>query len=101
MSKELSINVDLSRANKNADDIDEVAKKMSTLLSKDYDDIMRLIAVNWNGNVAKDYLDKCTNLQDIINTTVTNLQKTASNIRSVAKTIYIAEMQNLKLIEEE
>lgn len=85
MLEKFTIELNYSCAIKSADNIDDVATQISNLSSNDYDDIMKLIAGDWQGNVATDYLNKCMKLQTGINTTVTNLQKTSSNIRSIAK----------------
>lgn len=97
---EASIAFDFQVAKRQAEEIDAIADKLSNLSSKNFENTMLTLSNNWKGSSADSYLNKCTSLQTVMNTTTSNMHTVAANIRAVAQKIYDAEMENLRIARE-
>lgn len=87
------------RALQQADELDEIANSLSRMSKSDFEGTMQNISANWKGENARQYLAKGDCLQENMNSTANSLHGIASDIRSVARRIYNAEMRALAIAE--
>lgn len=99
MASRSKIQFDFNQAKKQAGKIDDIADDLSNLSQKKLESALQALSVNWKGANASVYLDKGGRLQDEINKTVTELRSIASDIRTIARRIYNAEMEVLRIAE--
>ena len=88
----MSIEFDYIRAKQQADQLDTIAKGLNKLAQEQYDDTLRGIAANWQGESAESYVGKGNILKENIVGSSKELHKIADDIRIIAKRIYDAEM---------
>lgn len=86
------IQMDFAKALAQASELDEIADKLQSLANSDLQDCMTQIGVNWTGENSQKYLAKCETLKGKIQTSSSQIKKTASTIRIIAKNTYDAEM---------
>lgn len=92
-----TITFNYNRAMQQASELDEIANSLSNLTTSDFEGTLQNISVNWKGENARQYLKKGERLQTDMRSTVRSLHSVASEIRTVAKRIYDAEMYALAL----
>ena len=97
---EASIKMDFKLACKQSEEIHDIADQLSTLSTKKFDGMMRMLSSNWEGDSSKQYLNKCINLQDFMNTSAVNIHNVATTIYDIAKKIYEAELRNLEIAQQ-
>lgn len=93
------IEFDFNRAREQADRIDGIADRLSKLSAKEFNNTLQNLSANWKGESALAYLSKGNRLQGEMNSTVNELRSVASDIRTIAKKIYDAEMAVLNIAE--
>ncbi|WP_167955882.1 WXG100 family type VII secretion target [Anaerosporobacter faecicola] len=97
---EASIAMDFAKACKQSEQIHEIANQLSTLSTKQFDETMRLLSSNWEGDSSKQYLNKCVDLQEAMKMSADNIHDVATTIYNVAKRIYEAELRNLQIAQQ-
>ncbi len=100
MATREQIEFDFKKALGQADKIDAIAEKLSKLSTAEFGDIMQNLSVGWKGENAELYLSKGSSLQDKMNGTAKSLYAVASEIRTIAKRMYDAEMAALVIAQE-
>lgn len=100
MSSRRTIEFDFRLARQKANELDEIAENLQNLSSNRFNNTMQNLSVAWKGESASLYLNKGQTLQEDIITTSKNLRQVASTIRAVARRIYEAEMEALRIAEE-
>lgn len=95
-----TITFNYNRAMQQANELDEIANSLSNLTTSDFEGTLQNISVNWKGENARQYLEKGECLQTDMCSTVCSLHSVASEIRTVAKRIYDAEMYALAIARE-
>lgn len=100
MASRQSIEFDFKKAKEQAKKLDEVAERLNRLSNKNLSDIMQQLSSVWKGENATLYLDKGDRLQEKMSATAKELQNIASDIRTVARRIYEAEMNALRIAQE-
>lgn len=97
MATRASIEFDFKQALSQADRIDEIADNLGNLAKVKFDGTMQNLAANWKGDNASLYLGKGERLQDNMSKTSGELHSIASDIRTVARRLYEAEMRALEI----
>ena len=97
MKTSAQIQMDFAQARKRADEIDEIAANLRTLARRDLGDTVQELSSAWRGDNARMYLSKASRLQEDIAKTSGELQNIAGNIRTVARKLYEAEMEALRI----
>ncbi len=97
MATRQSIEFDFRQALAQADRIDGVADRLSSLSGRQFGATMQNLSANWKGENASGYLNKGARLQDKMNGTVNELRNTAGDIRRIARALYDAEMEALEI----
>lgn len=100
MATRYTIQMDFNHANQKANELDEIANDLSKLSGTDFQNTLNELGNNWKGDNASLYIGKGFSLKECMDTTVSSIRTTASTIRSVAKNIYDAEMEALRIAEE-
>ncbi len=99
MATRASIEFDFRLAIEQADKIDELADSLEALSSKKLAGTMQDIANNWKGERAGEYVNKGAQLQTRMSSSASTLKGIASDIRTIAKRVYDAEMAALEIAE--
>ncbi|WP_349943930.1 WXG100 family type VII secretion target [Lacrimispora sp. BS-2] len=100
MSSRRTIEFDFRLAKQKANELDEIAENLQNLSNNKFNNTMQNLSAGWKGESASLYLNKGQILQEDIIKTSKNLREVASTIRAVAKRIYEAEMEALRIAEE-
>ena len=100
MASRASIEFDFHKATAQADRLDTVADQLKMLSDNKFGGAMQHLSSNWKGENASLYLDKGGKLQEQMNATSRELYSIASDIRTVARRLYEAEMRALRIAEQ-
>ena len=93
------IEFDFRKANDQAKKLDDIADRLKKLSATDFENTLQTLSANWKGANASTYLAKGSRLQDEMNATVRELGQVAADIRTIAKRIYDAEMEAIRIAE--
>lgn len=93
MKSRNQIKMDFSRAYAEAERLDRVAEKLKVLATKKMEQSMMNLSYAWTGINARIFLQKESQLQRNIEETVKELYRVASDIRTIARRVYEAEMR--------
>lgn len=80
-----AIQMDFANACRQADELDQVAQNLSTMISNDFNPCLHGIEASWKGENARMFCNKGMILREHIMDTAADLQKTAGVIRQIAK----------------
>lgn len=94
-----TINFNFKKARQQADQLDDIARRLTRMSASEYAGAMQNISANWKGENASAYLAKGAKLQGDMEDTAKSLHNVASDIRTIAKRIYDAEMAALAIAE--
>lgn len=100
MASRESIEFDFKKAKEQAKKLDEVAERLNRLSNQSFGGTMQQLSSVWKGENATLYLNKGDRLQEKMNATAGELQNIASDIRAVARRMYEAEMNALRIAQE-
>ena len=97
MATREAIEFDFRKALGQSDKIDEIANQLNRLSGTEFESTMQNVSAGWKGENASLYLSKGSALQGKIGGTAKELYGVASDIRTIAKRIYDAEMAALAI----
>lgn len=100
MASRSQIMMDFDRAKQKANELDNIANDLSGISSRDLQGTMEGLANDWKGDNATAYIKKGYTVKEKLDVIVTDLHNTANTIRAIAKNIYDAEMEALRIAEE-
>ena len=100
MASRYQIQMDFSQAERKAAELDGIAGDLSRLSGTDLQNTLNSLGNNWKGENAGLYIGKGFQLMENMEKTAASLRQTAEAIRSVARNIYNAEMEALRIAEE-
>lgn len=100
MATEGQITVNYTQAKTCASELEDEADKLKKLADSDFAMSIAGVQAAWKGENAELYIKKCEQLKEEMLYTAKSLTKIASSIRSNAKAIYDAEMENLRLMQK-
>lgn len=100
MASRHQIQMDFTRATQKANELDGIADNLSRLADTDLQNTLDGLNNDWKGDNAGEYIKKGFALKEDMDKTVKDIRETASTIRTVAKNIYDAEMEALRIAEE-
>lgn len=99
MGTKASIEFDFQKAKRQADQLDQLANRLSNISSNLFAGTMQDISFHWMGQNANNYLAKGRRLQGNMETTAVALHRIANDIRNVARRMYDAEMKAVQITE--
>lgn len=97
MATRFSIEMDFNQAMRQADRLDELAEQLRSLSDNKFNGTLQNISSGWKGENATAYLAKGTTLKGKMTSTAGELSGIASDIRTIARRVYEAEMRALEL----
>lgn len=100
MATRESIEFNFKKACDQAKSLDNIANNLVWMVRDKLRDNMQILSQNWQGENAIAYRCKGEQLQDDISKSVKELHDIATDIRTIAKNIYDAEMRALRIAEE-
>lgn len=100
MAGKASIEFNFRKAVSQAERLDQAADQLNRLSNNQFGNIMQGLAANWRGENASLYLDKGGRLQRQMDGTAKELHHIASDIRRIAKRLYDAEMEALRIAQK-
>lgn len=87
------IEFDFQKAGSQADQLEQLAKRMKRLAAVDYNNTMQTLACLWQGTSADTYMRKAGRLEEKMEQTANELLQTAEALRIVANQVKKAELQ--------
>ncbi len=97
MATRETIEFNFRKALGQADKIDTIANNLSKISTSEFGGTLQNLSANWKGENASLYLSKGSSLQGKISGTANELHAVASDIRTIAKRLYDAEMAALSI----
>lgn len=92
-----AIRMDFQNANRQADKLEDIAKKIDQAARNDLMDCMQGVSNNWKSDTSTAYCRKGREVANQLQSLAKSLQKTASSVRTIAKNTYDSEMRALAL----
>ena len=92
-----TIQMDFNKANKQAEELSEIANALDNLAQKDMLNCFNSIGNNWKGENADAYIKKGNIVKGNIEKVAKDLKKAAETIRKIAKNTKDAEMAALEI----
>lgn len=100
MASRYQIQMDFNKAGQKANELDDIADRLSRIAETDLQNILNGLGNDWKGDNADAYIRKGSGIGENMRETVKNLRSTAATIRTIAQNIYNAEMEALRIAEE-
>lgn len=100
MATEGQITMNYTQAKACASELEDEADKLKKLADREFASSIAELQTAWKGENAELYVKKCEQLKEEMLSTAKALTTIASGIRSNAKAIYDAEMENLRLMQK-
>ncbi|MCM1539165.1 MAG: WXG100 family type VII secretion target [bacterium] len=100
MTGRYQISMDFEQAKRKANELERVAGDLGRLAGTEFNETLNNLGNNWKGDNAQAYIKKGLSLKERMEQTAAALRDSASMIRAVAKNIYDAEMEALRIAEE-
>lgn len=97
---EFQIKMDYNDAMAQAEKLEKIAKKMDTLMQKDFRNCMSRIRSEWNGDNSVRYTNKGNKVINNVEIISKELRKTAQTVRKIAQNTYYAEKKSLELAKK-
>lgn len=94
-----TIEFDFKQANIHANRLEELANSLSGLSNNQLKTTLQGVSTSWKGENASMYIGKGAKLQYEVDQTSRELLAIATQIRQVAKKIYIAEMEAVDIAQ--
>ena len=97
MKSRYEIRLNFRQAMTQADRLDEVARQLENLSDRDMESSLRTLSSSWKGENASAFLQTGDILKGNIRNTAGAVRGTAGDIRTIARRIYQAEMDALRI----
>ena len=98
MKSSTQIRFDFQNAKNQANKLDELADNLEQQVVRKMSDTAQQLRAAWSGQSASRYLAKQAELQQEVVETVRALREIAEEIRRIAKRVYDAEMEALRIV---
>lgn len=99
MKTRSQIQLNYRQAMNQADRLDAIAANVERIAGQDMESSMRKLSNGWKGENASAFLMKESVLQGEISRTAKNIRSIATDIRTVARLVYHAEMEAVQIAE--
>lgn len=97
MKTSAQIQFDFAQARRRAEELEEIAAELNRLARNDMEAVMGEVSAAWRGDSASLYLSKADRLQQEITGSSRDLNSIAASIRTIARRMYEAEMEALRI----
>lgn len=95
-----SIMMDFRKAKQQAERLDQLSRRMKNLAERQFENTIRSVDQNWEGDHADAYIGKCRTLKENMLRSAGNLSAAADAIRAVSENLYEAEMRAWRIAHE-
>lgn len=100
MSSLSEIYFNYNKAMEQANQLDDIAKRLDNAASKDMETILNDVNNAWKSDSAPAYIKKGQKVETDMHTTANNIKSIASAIRTIAKRILEAELEAWRIANE-
>lgn len=100
MKSSTQIRFDFQNARQQADRLDELANNLEQQVVRQMSDAGQQLRTAWTGESANRFSAKQGELQEKIRKTIRTLREIADEIRRIAKRVYDAEMEALRIVSQ-
>lgn len=100
MADESTIIFNYEKAIKQADDLMGIAKEVRKVANTNMEDSLTAIGRNWEGENSAKFIKKGNVLKGKIGDSADDIEKIAGDIRIMAKRIYDAEMEAIRIAKQ-
>lgn len=100
MASEQTIQFNYDQAMRQANDLLDISKEINKLAVNKLADSIQTIDKNWDGNNSKKFIKKGNTLKGKIEDSAEDLKKISDSIKQMAKKIYDAEMESIRIAKE-
>ena len=100
MASEYTIKFNYDKAIKQADQLIDIAKEIKKSANSKMEPSIQTIDKNWDGESSKKFVNKSKKLQSNIVESAGSIEAVAASIKTMAKNIYDAEMEALRIARE-
>lgn len=100
MSSLSEIYFNYNKAVEQANQLDDIAKRLNNAASQDVEKLLNDINTAWKSDSTAAYIKKGQKVEADMRTTVNNIKNIAGTIRTIAKRIFDAEMEAWRIANE-
>ncbi len=100
MASEYSITFNYNKAINQANDLADIAKEIRKVADNKMETSIQTIDKNWDGDSSKKFVNKSRQLKEKVADSADDIDAIASAIKTMAKKIYDAEMEALRIARE-
>ena len=100
MASEYSIKFNYDKAIKQAGELADIAKEIRKVANDKMETSIQTVDKNWDGASSKKFVNKSKQLKSKVVDSADDIDKIASSIKTMAKKIYDAEMEALRIAKE-
>lgn len=100
MASEYSITFNYNKAVKQAGELEEIAQEIRKVANDKMETSIQTVDKNWDGATSKKFVTKSKQLKSKVVDSADDIEKIASTIKTMAKAIYDAEMEALRIAQE-
>ncbi len=94
-----TIEMDFANARRQAEELEQIARHLDTLINSEYMSCFHGIAASWRGENADAFCKKGTAVGEHILRSATDLKNAAQTIRKIAENTYHAEKRILEIAQ--
>ncbi len=100
MASEYSITFNYNKAINQANDLADIAKEIRKVANDKMETSIQTVDKNWDGDSSKKFVNKSRQLKAKVVDSADDIDAIASAIKTMAKKIYDAEMEALRIARE-
>lgn len=100
MANEFMIAFNYEKAVKQADELLDIAKDIHKVATDKLEPSIKIVDKNWDGASSKKFVAKSRQLKDKVVDSANDIQAIADSIKEMAKKIYDAEMEAIRIAKE-
>ncbi|MDO5411616.1 MAG: hypothetical protein Q4F21_14425 [Lachnospiraceae bacterium] len=94
------IELDYRKAEEQSKSLEKIAKELEQLANRQFSEVLRNVSAQWKGESAELYVKKGTAVCDELRDRAREIRKTAESVQKIARNVYNAEMEALKLAQQ-
>ncbi|MDE6434729.1 MAG: WXG100 family type VII secretion target [Lachnospiraceae bacterium] len=100
MANEFTIAFNYEKAIKQADELLDISKDIRKIANDKMESSIQTIDKNWDGDSSKKFVNKSRQLKNKVVDSADDIQAVAGSIKEIAKRIYDAEMEAVRIAKE-
>lgn len=100
MASEYTIAFNYNKAIKQADELLDIASDIRKVANDKLETSIQTVDKNWDGENSKKFISKSKKLKEKVTDSADDIQAIAASIKKMAKQIYDAEMEAIRIAKE-